>query len=367
VDAQPKKESSNLKVAGEQCHRALDAAPGSSRASALVSSSTLTAKRTVHSCDTAAARSIVRKIASESLPAALLCMGLACAAPSFVAAATLPSKPQSQSASSKAVQPQVEKQASDSAAQKRKALLADATAAIAETEHALQALDDNNKDVALKALADASGKLELVIARDPKLALAPVHVDIVTHDLFANPGTVSAVLLEVRKNLDAGNVQDARRLIAALASDIEVNTTNIPLATYPAAIRAITPLIDAGKIGEAKTQLQAALDTLVVTTDVIPLPKVRAEGLLKQAQMLADKANRTKDENDQLDKDLRSAREQLQLSELLGYGRKADYKPMQEQLDQIANTSAGGKSGLGWFDKIKRQLSDQFKPLLGNT
>ncbi len=104
----------------------------------------------------------------------------------------------------------------------------------------------------------------------------------------------------------------------------------------------------------------------MVTTDVIPLPKVRAECLLKQAQVLAEKTNRTKLENDQLDKDLRSAREQLQLSELLGYGRKSDYKPMQEQLDQIEIKSAGGKSGLGWFDKIKRQLSDQFEPLLGS-
>ncbi len=238
MDAQPKKESNNLKVPGEQSHRTLDAAIEKSRTWARGSSSTPATKRTVKSCVTPAARSVVRRIAGESLPAALLCMGLACAAPSFVAAATLPSKPQAQSASSKAVQPQVEKQASDAAAQKRKALLADATAAIAETEQALKALDENKKDVALKALADATGKLELVIARDPGLALAPVHVDAVTHDLFANPGTVSAVLLDVRKSLDAGNVQDARRLIAALASDIEVHTTNIPLATYPAAIRA---------------------------------------------------------------------------------------------------------------------------------
>jgi hypothetical protein len=311
-------------------------------------------------------KSTNRAIAFGALPAALLCIGLACSAPNPVAASTLPSKPQAQSASSKAVQAQVDKQARDAAAQKRRTLLADATAAIAETEQALQALEDRKTDVALTALAHATGKLELIIARDPKLALAPVSVDIVTHDLFADPGTVSAVIMEARKDLDAGRVQDARALVAALASDIEVRTTSIPLATYPAAIKAITPLIDAGKIDEAKTRLQAALDTLVVTTDVIPLPKLRAESLLKEAQALAEKKNRSKDENDRLARDLKSAREQLQLSELLGYGKKADYKPMQDQLDKIAEKSAGGRSGTGWFDTITKQMSDLFQPLLGN-
>lgn len=304
-----------------------------------------------------------RKVAHRGLHAALLVIGLFCSAPCFAGASALPSKPQTQSDTSKSVQPQIDKQAEDAAAEKRKALLSDATAAIAETEDALRALEDKKKDVALKALADATGKLELIVARDPKLALAPVHMDVVSHDLFAGPETVKAVIQEAKNDLEAGEIQNARPLVAALASDIELRTTNIPLATYPAAIRAITPLIDAGKIDEAKAQLQAALNTLVITTEVIPLPKMRAESLLKEAQTLAEKKDRSKDENEKLDKTLKSVREQLQLSELLGYGKKADYKPMQEQLDEIEKESAGGKSGTGWFDKIKKQLSDQFEPL----
>jgi hypothetical protein len=359
------KESISLKSVCEPNHHEPDSVPEFPRLTTRELRSTHEKKATVNVGSKPAAECIMRKIARGLQPIALG-VALTFSAPSLGAASTLPSKPQAQSASSKAVQPQVDKQASEAAAQKRKTLLADATAAMAETQQALKALEERKNDVALKALADATGKLELIIARDPKLALAPVGVDVVSHDLFADPGTVSSVILEARKDLDAGNVQDARRLIAALASDIEVRTTNIPLATYPAAIKAITPLIDAGKIDEAKTQLQAALDTLVITTDVIPLPKVRAEILLKQAQSLAEKKNRSKDENDRLAKDLKSAREQLQLSELLGYGNKADYKPMQEQLDQIAEKTAGGKSGMGWFDTIRKQLSDQFQTILGN-
>lgn len=218
------------------------------------------------------------RFALKTLAAVLVSVGLTVCAPSLAAGATLPSKPQPQSEPSKAVQPQVDKQAADAAAEKRKKLLADATAAIAQTQQALKALEDKKSEEALKALADVTGKLELIVARDPKLALAPVATTLVTYDLFASPDTVKVVVAEARRDLADGEVQKARLLTDTLASEIQIRTTNIPLATYPAAIKAITPLIDAGKIDEAKAQLQAALGTLVITTDVIPLPKLPAEG-----------------------------------------------------------------------------------------
>ena len=288
-------------------------------------------------------------------------MGLVLSAPGFAADSSLPSKPQAQSEASKAVQPQVDKKTADAAAEKRKKLLADATAAIAETKKALQALEEKKNEEALKALAVVTGKLELILARDPKLALAPIDTEVVSYDLFASLGTIKAAINEARKHLIGGEIQKARPLVAALASEIQFRTTNIPLATYPAAIKAITPLIDAGKIDEAKAKLQAALNTLVITTDeVIPLPKLRAENLLKEAQTLAEKKDRSKEDNDKLATHLKSAREQLQMAELLGYGTKKDYKPMYEQLDEIKKKSVGGKSGTGWFDKIKKQLSELF-------
>jgi hypothetical protein len=273
----------------------------------------------------------------------------------------LPSKPQAQSEASKAVQPQVDKKTADAAAEKRKKLLADATAAIAETKNALQALEKKKNDEALKALAMVTGKLELIVARDPKLALAPIDTEVVSYDLFASLDTIKVAIDEARKHLVGGEIQKARPLVAALASEIQFRTSNIPLATYPAAIKAIMPLIDAGKIDEAKAKLQAALNTLVITTDeVIPLPKLRAENLLKEAQTLAEKKDRSKEDNDKLATHLKSAREQLQMAELLGYGTKKDYKPMYEQLAGIEKKSAGGKSGTDWFGKIKKQLSELF-------
>lgn len=299
----------------------------------------------------------MRSFVLKALAAALLSGGLLVAAPSLGAQSALPSKPQPQSEPSKAVQPQVDKQASDAAAERRRKLLADATVAISQTQRALKALEDKKNDEAIKALADATGKLELIVARDPKLALAPVSAEVVSYDLFASVDTVKAAIAEARRELGDGEIQKARRLVDALGSEIQIRTTNIPLATYPAAIKAITPLIDAGKVDEAKAQLQTALATLVVTTDVIPLPKLRAENLLKDAQALAEKKDRSKDENDKLAGELKAVREQLQMAEVLGYGKKGDYKPMYEQLDGIEKAASGGKSSAGWFDRIRKQIS----------
>ena len=303
----------------------------------------------------------------HSLKHSILCVsliglcGLAMSTLSFSADSALPTKPQTQSEASQSIQPKVDKQTADAAADKRKKLFADATAALAETHKALKALENKNNDAALKALAEATGKLDLIVARDPKLAQTPVATEVVTYDLLSDPNTIKSVIQDAKAYLNDGEIQKARPLVANLASEIEYRTHHIPLATYPAAIKAIAPLIDAGKIDEAKARLQAALNTLVVTTDeVIPLPKLRAEHLLKQAQEFAEKKDRSKEENDKLIKSLQAAREQLQMAELLGYGKKKDYNPMYEQISEIENKSAGGKSGTGWFDKVKQQLANVF-------
>lgn len=181
------------------------------------------------------------------------------------------------------------------------------------------------------------------------------------HDLLANPETITVMIKEATSSLDDGEIQKARPIVANLASEIEYRTTNIPLATYPAAITAITPLIDAGKIEEAKNGLQEALNTLVITTDlVVPLPKHRAEELLKLAQGLSEKKDRTDKENGDLANHLTEARNQLKIAALLGYGDKKAHQPMYAQLEEIEKRSAGGTSGAGWFEKIRKQLSELF-------
>ena len=292
--------------------------------------------------------------------ATLLILVLA-SSPLYAGESALPEEPQPQSDMAQSVQQEVDNEATNKADEKRQKILSDAGAAIDETKKALQALANKNTGEALAALERATGKLELILARDPALSLAPVDVDIVTYDLLANPDTVKAIIHEAKNYLEDGEIQKARPLVANLASEIVISSTNIPLATYPAAIKAITPLIDEGRLDEARVGLQAALNTLVVTTDeVIPLPVLRAQQLLKNAEALAENEDRSLKDSETLANMLMAARTQLHMAELLGYGSKKSFKPMYEQLDMIEDKTAGGKGGKGWFDKIKQQVSELF-------
>jgi hypothetical protein len=288
----------------------------------------------------------------------LVSLQLIVSAPAFAEHSAPSAEPQKQSEAAESVKPRVDKESTDKAVEKRKEILEEAAVALDETENALKALDDEKPDEALSALEKATGKLELILVRDPNLALAPVAVDVVTFDLLSSVETVETAIEEAEDLLEDGEVQKARPLVRNLASEIQFQTTSIPLATYPGAIKGVTPLIDEGKLDEARDALQAALNTLVVTTEVIPLPGLRAEVLLENAETLVVTEGRTDEQNETLVNLLAEARNQLKMAELLGYGTKESYKPLYEELDEIETKIAGGKGGTGWFDKIKQQLSE---------
>ena len=263
--------------------------------------------------------------------------------------------------STEAVQPAVDEKTDKKTAEQRKKIMEEAHAAIAQSREALKALDEKNTEEALKALEMAIGKMEVIVARDPELALARMDVNIIIHDLYTNVDTIKKTLKQAKEYLEDGKVQLARPLVSSLASEMIIESVNIPLATYPDAIKAIVPLIDKGKTDEAKAALQTALNTLVIVQEeVIPLPVIRAKELLKKAEALAENSERKDEDNKQLTTLLDHAEAQLLMAEVLGYGDKKAFKPMYEQLDTIREKTKEGKSGKGFFDKIKNQISNIF-------
>ncbi|UVT18510.1 MAG: YfdX family protein [Nitrospira sp.] len=266
--------------------------------------------------------------------------------------------PQNKSGTNKPMTGAVKGQAEQEMSQQRKKILDEATSAIQETKKALKALEDKKSDDALKALERATGKLNILLARDPHLALAPIDVAVTTHDLYATVDQIKAVRKQAENHLEKGEVQKARLLIRGLGSEIVISVTSLPLQTYPAAIAAVTPLIDKGNIEEAKEALQAALNTLVVSEHIMSLPLIRAEEKLAKAEELAQKDTRTDEESKTLAKLLEEAREQLKLSELLGYGTKEDYKKFYAEIEQIEDKTKGGKSAKAIFAPLKEYLAD---------
>lgn len=256
---------------------------------------------------------------------------------------------------------EIEKSEQDRIGEKRKEILEEAGSAIRETKNALKALDEGKNKDALTALERATGKLEVILAREPELALAPLSANTVINDILVDIEAIKALRKKIDDALDDGRLQEARRLIKNLASEKVISITNIPLVTYPNAIKLAVKWIDDGNIEEAKQVLQAALNTLVVTDIIIPLPVTTAEKLLEQAEKLAEKTDRNEEENKRLADLLKNTRIKLEFAQALGYGSKKDFKNLYEQLDEIKDKTKGGKSGSGFFTKIKGYLKDTLK------
>jgi len=269
--------------------------------------------------------------------------------------------PEVKSESTQAVQPAVENKTDEKINEQRNKILSEASAAITESRKALKALDEDKPDEAIKALELATGKMALIVAREPELALAKVDINIKIYDLFARIETLEATVKQATEYLKDGEVQLARPLVSSLASEMVIESINIPLGTYPDAIIAVVPLIDKGKIDEAKSALQAALNTLVIVEEeVIPLPVIRAKAILKDAEQLAESEERKEEDNKKLATLLDDAHTQLKMAEILGYGDKKAFKPMYEQLDNIKEKTKNSKHGKGFFDKLKNQITELF-------
>lgn len=265
--------------------------------------------------------------------------------------ATSPNAPSSQ------ITTQVSRSSQEQTAKKRLEILDEAVVAVGETHKALKALDGGNKKEALADLEQVTGKLEILLARDPSLQLAPIDVSETTSDIYGDMSAVQSAVETAREYLADGRTQDARHLLEHLASETVIHVTNIPLAAYPAAIKEAVRLTDAGKVDEAKQLLQTALNNLVVTQEVIPLPVVRAELMLRDAESLAENKSRSPEENKRLSDLLTNAEGQIKFAELLGYGEKDEFKKFYDEIAMIRSKTLDGKSGSGFFDKIKGYIS----------
>ncbi len=290
----------------------------------------------------------------------------------LLVAGTMVSAPAAFAASGTAGQPgaaaqdTVQQQERTEARKNRGRIIADAAAAVVETRTALAALEKNDRDAAMKALERAIGKLEAVLARAPEMALTPIDVRTEILDLYADIEAVRAAKEKVRDLLDEGRLQEARRLMSGLASEIVIRVVNVPLASYTAAVKAIVPLVDQGKTEEARKALEDVLSTLVVTEYAVPLPLLRVDEMMARAKALSEKENRSEAEQKELDGILKAMRTELKFAEALGYGTKEEYAVFYKEIDSIEDKVAGGKFGKGYFETLTDELAKLRDRLRGN-
>jgi YfdX protein len=272
----------------------------------------------------------------------------------------------------RAVEEPVQKEAGSELEQKREELIADAVAALDETEKALAALEEGESQKALDSLALATGKLELIIAREPELALAPVDVDLITLDVLHDVDDINAIREDIKEAVAAGEIQKARSIIRRFGSELIVATTNLPLGTYPVAIKLAAAMIDAGDVDGAKQSLQTAMSTLVVTETVIPLPIMRARLLLEKAEeSLKNGAEPSKSADGKAAEDdvpadsetmepadyIEAARKQLAMAEALGYGTADEHKELRKNLEELEAKVEGGEKTTTIFQTIAENIA----------
>lgn len=259
------------------------------------------------------------------------------------------------------VQNGAEKSTQDQMAEKRQKVNQEALSAIRETQNALKAFDEGKDKEALSALERATGKLELILVREPKLSLAPAGAWVSSQRTHADINKITELRMQAARLLNEGRVQEARHLLQNLASETVINVSNIPLITYPTAIKEAVRFADQGKIEDAKQILQTALNTLVITQTIVPLPVVEAEQLLKQAEVLSEQKDPPPDSAIQMANFLKKARTELELAQALGYGTKSDFKSLYQELSDIGKKTEAGKPRNNIFSKIKITISDLIK------
>ncbi|EIC28075.1 MULTISPECIES: YfdX family protein [Methylomicrobium] len=234
----------------------------------------------------------------------------------------------------------------------------EALEAIAGTQNALIALQKQDSKKTKALLQEVSGKLDIVLAKYPDLELIPANVEADVNDFELNGKSadvkdVQTLLNQTDTLLAKHKVQDARKILDQLVSEVRITTTSIPLGTFPAAIKDIIALIDKGKMDEAKTALYETLNTLVDITEMIPLPLLRAESMLTEASELEHKEDLSQQASrEAIQKLTNDAKSQLLLAETLGYGEKEDYKLLYTAIDDIKDVIHSKKSAAAW-DKVK--------------
>lgn len=258
--------------------------------------------------------------------------------------------------------PEIEQQRRQAEQQARQSLDADAIAAIQETQKALQAISAGKADEALASIERASGKINVITARKPAVAMLPVGFEVAVIDAAPlAPNQIKQVSREAERAVKDHDYPAARLLLQQLTSEIHVRTQHLPLATYPVALREAARLLDAKKPDEAAAALQVALNTLVVVDRAIPLPLALVDAAVAEAQELRDK------NKDQSLKLLSVARSELERARLLGYASSdPEYQQLSQAISDVEKQVRGNENSQSTFARLKERVSNFFHKLSGS-
>jgi hypothetical protein len=244
--------------------------------------------------------------------------------------------------------------AKSDAVSKQKELVKEAIDSLKYTHEALVALGEHNKEKAIDAIEKALGKLEVILSAKESPKLLPIKNFVVVNEFIGTSQGVRATVKLAKELLVAGKVQQARKILMPLTSEIDVTTVSLPLVSYPDALKLASTYIHSDKIDKAVDVLTIALNTFDEETVVLPIPLIKATDLIATAS-----------EKAQSDKEkallyLAAASESLKVAKELGYVSNSEvtYKILQEKIDEIEKEVKGKNKAEKLFEALKEKLAD---------
>ena len=240
-------------------------------------------------------------------------------------------------------------------------LVGEAQEAVQETQKAIAAIEQGNKRKAIKALESATGKLDVVLARNPELGFVPLESEV---DILAlaplDLDTVEEIRKEIKRAIRKDELVKARELLDNLASELRITTVNLPLATYPAAMEEAAALLDRDEFNAAEGILQTALSTLFIEERQSPIPVIKAQALIDEADSLIQ----VDGHEEIVQSMLKEARKELKLAEELGYGdRDKLYASLDKEIEEIGKQISAGDRAEIAFGNLKDKLGGFFDRL----
>jgi len=230
-------------------------------------------------------------------------------------------------------------------------LIEEAILAIKYTNNAYIYLNRKNKTKAIQSLKKAMGELVVVLNSPNAPYLLPIATNIEANEYIGSVENIARQLQSAKVALSTNKVPLARNILNSLKSEIDIQTTSLPLATYPNALKLAIRYLNEGKIDNAKDIILLTLNSLVNTETIIPIPILKAQGLIKEA---------SKSKKAQALKELEEAKKQLQIAQLLGYTSKSNttYVNLKQSIEKIEDKLKGHKKTTNLFEELKQKISD---------
>jgi len=258
--------------------------------------------------------------------------------------------------------PDVEKQRNEQKQQAQGTLNPDAMAAIDDTRKAIDAIASGDKNKAMSAIEEATGKINILLARNPATALLPVDVTVEVIDVAPlDDKDVKRLISAAEAAVTLHDFPSGRLLLFNLTSELRVRTFNLPLATYPDALKQAARLLDEGKNSDASGILQTALNTLAIVDHVTPVPLILAQAAVGTAQNIQQSDKATAQAL------LTAASNQLKRCEELGYisSDSPDYKSLNKEISDLQKQLKGTGSTTSLFERLKADMDGLLKKLSG--